>query len=208
MADEANYYHKLELLKQIKITLESLMFGAGSSSGGFANTWHKFNGMNIIFCKHILSILQDGFQASSVNITIQQLRHQQQLSLVSSSSSLDSASSPEQFQMNTASTSSSASNSRKTTQTSFGSSHLLNGPNQEAFWTFILFVLTDINSLKSDNRGTDSRSVESLAKKDFKVICNQLREQLKLNSPSDQTWVIIYNLFTFIFCTFEEEKIR
>ena len=179
---------KLNLLKQIKITLESLMFGSNGSSMGFANTLHKFNPINFLFCKHIMAILEDGFN-SNINSAI----IFKNPSFISSSSSLDSSSPPtEQFNLpnssssTSTSASSSMSNSRKTTQTSLSNKNPNETVNLPPLWLFILNILSDNNNLITSS-SPSTANIEYSAKKDFKNICNQIQQQQQQHQQQDNT---------------------
>jgi hypothetical protein len=128
---------KISLLKQVKVTLESVMFDR--SSNGSSNFAHGFNGVITIFCRYILAILEDGIIGKNPF-------------LFSSSSSLSSSpttsygASPYFMQhlANTPSTCSSP-NSRKATLNSATSCH------SQALWSFVLYVFNEYSLQSNEN---------------------------------------------------------
>ena len=79
---QADLNRKLNLLKQLKITFESLLFNANSTNS--PKVWS--NGIMIIFTKNIQAILQDELiESNEVRIAEQQQQRPQSFSLYSSS---------------------------------------------------------------------------------------------------------------------------
>lgn len=61
--------HKLLLLKEIKISLESLMFDSQSFSA--RSSWQNFSGTMAIFARKILAILEDGIELAGDSVSLQ-----------------------------------------------------------------------------------------------------------------------------------------
>ena len=180
---QEDFARKINLLKQVKTTLESVMFDRGGSSGS-SNFAHSFNGVITIFCRNILAVLEDGIVvASATNQPTQSDFLLSSPSSLSSSPTNSFSASPHfvpQLQFNSPSTSSSPS-SRKTTVNSNNLSRTnsfnvqFQAGQGQALWAFVLHVFNEYYLQDSNENGDEKKkALESLAQKDFKSIKAEL----------------------------------
>jgi hypothetical protein len=190
---------KVSLLKQVKTSLESLMFDRSSNAS--ANFAHSFNGVITMFCRCILAVLEDGVILPEHNLvnndTLSQVATTPMPFPFSSPSSLDSspsasysASATNQF-LNSPSNSSSP-NSRKTTINSMGNFGTSGGggvgmmsQTNQAVWSFVLYVFHEYY-LQNSNEADDEKrkQLENVAYKDFKTIYVEITASKSTNGIS------------------------
>jgi len=192
---------KVALLKQVKTSLESLMFDRSSNAS--ANFAHSFNGVITMFCRCILAVLEDG-----IILPEQSAPNQNQLQiaiandtampfLFSSPSSLESSpttsysASPhhnqymqQSIQFFNSPSNSSSPNSRKTTINSITNSSSSGlSPTSQNLWSFVLYVFNEYYLQNSNETDDEKRKLlESVAYKDFKTIYAEITAKPSLNS--------------------------
>ena len=172
--EQESLSRKSSLLKNIKLTLESLLFDRSNSNASYNSLWHNFNGNVNRFCRCIFEILSDGLILENLELarrptTSSHPDQSNQIFNMSSSFSATShsASSPQAFEDY-------SSSSRSNFSTSLSSTRSL--------WSFLFFLFTE--ELANQNRPySGSAGGDGLAQ--FRVILEQLdtnKRFMSLNS--------------------------
>jgi hypothetical protein len=188
---------KVSLLKQVKTSLETLMFDRSSNAS--ANFAHSFNGVITMFCRCILAVLEDGIIIQSNEQPSTQNGNDVAMPfLFSSPSSLESSpttsysASPhhninnnqymqQTIQFFNSPSNSSSPNSRKTTMNS--SSGVVLSQTSQALWSFVLYVFNEYYLQNSNETDDEKRKqLESVAYKDFKTIYAEITAKPHVNS--------------------------
>ena len=188
---------KVSLLKQVKTSLESLMFDRSSNAS--ANFAHSFNGVITMFCRCILAVLEDGIIIQTNEQPSTQNGNDAAMPfLFSSPSSLESSpttsysASPHhninnnQYMQQTiqyfnSPSNSSSPNSRKTTMNSSSGAGM--SQTSQALWSFVLYVFNEYYLQNSNETDDEKRKqLESVAYKDFKTIYADITAKPHVNS--------------------------
>jgi hypothetical protein len=175
--EKEDLIRKSNLLKNTKLTLESLIFDR-SNSNSFNTLWHSFNGNLNRFCRSIIDILSDGFLFESFGFTPSQLNQNEMIGnsslrlsnsfSISQSSSIINDDLFGQFYQDSVS---------QTVQNSSG-----------AFWSFLVYLFTE----KLLNTSNAADLVESnVALVEFKTILDQIVSNKQFSDSNSENDLIL-----------------
>lgn len=163
--EQGDLARKSNLLKNIKLTLESLIFDRSNSNTSYSSLWHNFNGNINRFCRCIVEILYDG-------LILENFSYFQPLNSEPSSNFSNQILSSPLFKLST----SGSTNNTPSLEENINNQFIY--PTSKTPWAFILFIFSD-ELINTNNQELNVGLVE------FKNVLEQIIDSKRCFSAED-----------------------